>query len=172
MKSLLSTLGLSASLLAFGGSPAAGADPGTATALHDYASWVSGNAIPEATSAPADRNGPLRLTNLEAFAYGLDPQAALASDLPRLVAADAVTGLRLFYRRNTVATDLVMGFEGSFDLAAWAPFSPAYETRSSSASRPISRLPRRSNGSPGGACRPLPPSAPSRWRTFRSAHTR
>lgn len=93
-----------------------------------FEDWLATNSIPAESSAPEDRNGPLKLTNLEAYAFGLDPFSAVKSDLPRLTDADTTTGLSYFYRQNTAAADLVTGLEGSPDLAGWDAVTPASES--------------------------------------------
>lgn len=93
-----------------------------------YDDWLVTNSIPDGSAGPADRNGPLNLTNLEAYAYGLDPFAAVPSDLPRINAVDTVSGLSYFYRKNIDATDLLRELQGSTDLAAWAGVIPASES--------------------------------------------
>lgn len=102
------------------------ADP--ATGLETFDSWLTTHSIPEDRMAPEDGNGPLNLPNLEAYAFGLNPLLAVASDRPRLLAADAATGLRIVYQRNTVAMDLELIFEQSADLVDWSGVTPISET--------------------------------------------
>lgn len=96
----------------------------TAPAQQSYSDWLLTTAIPDEKNDPQDRNGPLNLTNLEAFAYGVNPLEATLADLPQLREADASLGISIFYRRNTAAQDLQMGFEESQDLSNWQSVVP------------------------------------------------
>jgi formylglycine-generating enzyme required for sulfatase activity len=98
------------------------------TGLETFENWLTTNSIPEDRSAPEDRNGPLNLSNLEAYAFGLNPLMAVDAHRPRLLAADAVSGLRIAYQRNTVAVDLELIFEQSMDLMDWSGVTPVSET--------------------------------------------
>jgi formylglycine-generating enzyme required for sulfatase activity len=93
-----------------------------------FEDWLVSNGIPPVSSGPEDRNGPLMLTNLEAYAYGLNPFSAVKTDLPRITEADTVTGLKYFYRQNTDAADIVTGLEGSTNLAGFDAITPASES--------------------------------------------
>lgn len=90
--------------------------------------WTQQIGIPEGNRLPQDVNGPLRLTNLHAYAYGLDPLSAPREALPRMVGRDAEGNLLIFYRMNTKATDLQMTLELSEDLETWSTVHPISET--------------------------------------------
>jgi formylglycine-generating enzyme required for sulfatase activity len=100
----------------------------SASDLDTFENWLGVNSIPEDLSGPEDRNGSLGLTNLEAYAYGLNPFSALASELPRLLEADTAAGMRIGYQRNTVAQDLSLVFQQSNDLVDWSELAPDSET--------------------------------------------
>ena len=78
----------------------------TAADPQSFESWLAANEIPEERMAPTDRNGPLALTNVEAYAFGVNPYTAVSSDLPRLTGATKSEGLRILYQLNTGAQDL------------------------------------------------------------------
>lgn len=99
----------------------------TAQQPKSFEEWLVANAIPEETKGPQDRNGPLKLANLEAYAYGLNPFTALKSDLPQLLGVNPSTGMRYFYRLNVAAEDLEVKLEGLTDLNVWAPVTPDSE---------------------------------------------
>lgn len=98
------------------------ADPPTT-----FSEWLTSNSISAGSDDPTDRNGPLNLTNLEAYAYGVNPFTAVGADLPKLIEANSVDGLRVFYRRNTAAIDLSLIIEGSDDMANWDEVTPSSE---------------------------------------------
>ena len=68
--------------------------------------------------APTDRNGPLALTNVEAYAFGVNPYTAVSSDLPRLTGATKSEGLRILYQLNTGAQDLEWFLKESVDITS------------------------------------------------------
>ena len=86
-----------------------------------YELWVEENpSIPENRRGMLDRNGPLDMQNLMAYAMGLDPMTATPADQPQVHSADTVAGtLRLVYRRSKTHYDAWLTPMVSTNLGAW-----------------------------------------------------
>ena len=85
-----------------------------------FEDWVAGTGVPEDRRDPADRNGPLQISNLEAYALGVDPMQATRGDLLSFSSGGGETS-RLRFTRNRLATTLEFDFEISNDLEVWYP---------------------------------------------------
>jgi hypothetical protein len=83
--------------------------------------WIAAHpGIPEGSRGPLDRNGPLALQNLTAYAMGLDPMSASGADLPRVATLDPAAGtLHLIYRRAKNLGDVTLVPRFSLNLASW-----------------------------------------------------
>ncbi len=87
--------------------------------------WLADAGVPADRRGPDERNGPLLLTNLEAYAMGIPPLTATAQDLPRTERdPDDPNRVRFTYSLNTAAEGVVTGIEQSTDLAVWVPATP------------------------------------------------
>ena len=135
------------------------------TRMGGYEIWPTLGGLPPAQLGPLDRNGPLGLQNLTAYAMALDPLVAKPGDLPQIVfdagvapaatadgdgalpaAADPAPTLKFRYRRSLNATGIIMRVESSTNLANWTPVEVLRrwcwnKTRNGSASK--SRFPGR-----------------------------
>jgi uncharacterized delta-60 repeat protein len=118
--------------MAIGAGSAAGAATGTHAVaeidiLEDdprpsFQQWISATSVPVHRRSNLDRNGPLDLPNLLAYAMGLDPMTARAADLPVAFPPDQGTGLlRFIYRRNKDSTGVVTQIQSSTGLGTWSP---------------------------------------------------
>ena len=76
--------------------------------LQDFGDWVVGLGLPEGRRGPTDRNGPLNLPNLLAYALGVNPLTAVREDLPTggLESPGGVPHLIFTYRRSKTATGI------------------------------------------------------------------
>ena len=87
--------------------------------------WLAAAGVPADRRGPSDRHGPLRITNLEAYAMGLSPFEATAAELPRMDHVAEIPGvLRFHYRVNTRAEGVSVSMESSSDLATWTAAIP------------------------------------------------
>ena len=105
------------------------------TRTDDFGVWPILGSLPTDRLGPLDRNGPLGLQNLAAYAMALNPLLARMADLPRLsvpavqvpagdevIAADEVEPVMKFsYRRNRLASGIVTQVMASPDLVDWNP---------------------------------------------------
>ncbi|TVR55715.1 MAG: hypothetical protein EA425_00470 [Puniceicoccaceae bacterium] len=98
----------------------------TWTPTGGFYAWPLLGALPADRRGPLDRNGPFDLTNLLAYALGLDPRSATAADLPRLHAPNPETGALTFrYRRASEAPGVVLTPLVSETLHDWQPADTA-----------------------------------------------
>ncbi len=95
--------------------------PAFSTAAPGFDDWTRFvGSIPRGERRPADRHGPLRITNLEAYAMGMDPASAAPSDLPRFEhGADPGAPPRLLYRVRSDMPDVSLSIETAADLTQW-----------------------------------------------------
>jgi trimeric autotransporter adhesin len=116
------------------------------TRMTGYGFWSGLAGLPVDRLAPEDRNGPLNLPNLLAYAFGVDPMQADPSSLPSLVMSAAgdddddgdifipfgapmmaqgggaeVETVRFQYQRSLTAQNILMWVEVSDDLLNWQP---------------------------------------------------
>jgi hypothetical protein len=83
--------------------------------------WVQATpSIPADRRGMLDRNGPLAMQNLMAYAMGLDPLTATPADMPQVHSLDTVAGsLHIVYRRSKSHYDAWLTPMVSNDLAEW-----------------------------------------------------
>ncbi len=93
----------------------------TPPAAGGFDAWAAANpGIPEDRRAPLDRNGPMGMQNLMAYAMGLDPMAATAEDLPKVTSLDTAAGtLHLIYRRAKGLADVTLKPRITTNLQSW-----------------------------------------------------
>jgi hypothetical protein len=109
------------------GSFAAGSDAGWVdevvwTPSGGFQSWPLLATLPPDKRGPLDRNGPLQIHNLLAYAMALDPLTATAADLPRVTSVDPVAGHATFrYRRAKNAPGVTLTPMTSATLNGWQP---------------------------------------------------
>lgn len=86
-----------------------------------YDSWLrTVTSLPGDRRHPADRHGPLRISNLEAYAMGVDPAFATPADLPRFQRhGESGEDPRFLYRVRGAMPDVILGIETSSDLTQW-----------------------------------------------------
>lgn len=87
-----------------------------------FASWPLLATLPADRREPGDRNGPLDLPNILAFAMVLDPLSATREDLPTVGAVDAESATATFqYRRATGIDGVTLVPMISETFAGWQP---------------------------------------------------
>ena len=115
------------------------------TSMEGYGYWTGLGSLPVDRLAPSDRNGPMNLPNLMAYALGVDPMQATTESLPRIVmdgeddddifipfsattestglaeATDTPATIKFQYQRNPSARKIMTRVEVSEDLAIWQP---------------------------------------------------
>jgi hypothetical protein len=105
--------------------PAASALP---ESVSGFESWSA--LLPENRRAPADKNSPLGIANLLAYAMGLTPEEIIPEDLPRIdlsnpMATQGAQGssqeMRLRYFQSRHLPDTILIIEQSTDLNTWTP---------------------------------------------------
>ncbi len=88
----------------------------------DYPTWPARETLPENRREPDDRNGPLQLQNLLAYALGLNPLTAGVGELPRLVSTSGDPAVARFrFQRALGLTDASVRLEVSRNLSDWEP---------------------------------------------------
>jgi subtilisin family serine protease/outer membrane protein assembly factor BamB len=92
---------------------------GVATQAETFADWAVRLDLPIEQRGPYDRHGPLQMTNLLAYAMGLDPRTASPEDMPRMTLSPDRQWILYHYRRGTSTTGIVVAFEGSENLVEW-----------------------------------------------------
>ena len=96
-----------------------------------YSEWSILESLREDRRDPLDRNGPLELPNLLAYAMGLDPLTASVADLPALRSIDPASGTVIFtYRRSKSVSGFALEIIGSSSLQGevWNPATIRNET--------------------------------------------
>jgi hypothetical protein len=82
-----------------------------------FAAWPTLATLPDERRGPLDRNGPLQIQNLLAYAMNLDPMGATALDLPRVVFVNPDANQVTFrYRRSKTSNDASMIAQTSTNL--------------------------------------------------------
>lgn len=99
-----------------------------------FRDWLQLHSIPVERDGPADRNGPLYLQNLYAYALGLNPFSVSRIELPTVATASLSSGLQLGYTRNAAAKDLTTEFQVSTNLVDWEPLVPVSDVAVSAGS--------------------------------------
>jgi alpha-amylase len=84
--------------------------------------WIATTGVDPARRGPTDRNGPLQLRNLVAYAIGVDPFEATATDLPSLE-APIDSSFTLVWLRSKSATGIRTSLLATTSLTApdWQP---------------------------------------------------
>jgi hypothetical protein len=96
-----------------------------------FGEWIADSGVPEGRREPNDRNGPLALPNLLAYAMGIHPMTGTAADMLRVTprhSADGTVRLRMEYTRNTRTVKVDLATEGSLDLQEWSHLEAISET--------------------------------------------
>lgn len=94
-----------------------------------FASWTSAIGLPVDRCGVNDCNGPLMISNLVAYAMGIDPMKATPDQLPRVSGLDTVAGsMHVIYRRAKNHPDATLAPRISPDLADWSPADVVSET--------------------------------------------
>jgi len=90
-----------------------------------FASWTVQTGLPGDRRGPTDRNGPLDLPNLLAYALGVNPMTAQPEDLPTgsLHDAGGQEQFHFIYRKSKTAMGIEMRVVGALSLEAadWQP---------------------------------------------------
>ena len=83
--------------------------------------WVQATpSIPAGRRGMLDRNGPLAIQNLMAYAMGIDPMTATPADMPQVHSLDTAAGsLHIVYRRAKSHYDAWLSPKVSDDLVNW-----------------------------------------------------
>jgi len=85
-----------------------------------FEDWPLLATLPADKRGPLDRNGPLQIQNLLAYAMGLDSLAATAEDLPQVTGIDPAHDHATFrYRRAKNAAGVTLSPMTSTDLGGW-----------------------------------------------------
>lgn len=94
-----------------------------------FANWSLLPSLPDGRRGPLDRNGPMNLPNIMAYAMGIDPLLADPSDLPRITASSPET-ITFVFRRSKEAMDVNISVHGSTTLQAgtWGAVDVVSET--------------------------------------------
>lgn len=94
-----------------------------------FEDWADESGIPADRRGPLDRNGPLRVQNLLAYAMGLNPMSARSEDMPKIATPDPVAGtIHLIYRRAKNLSDATFTPKISTDLKVWSNANVVAET--------------------------------------------
>lgn len=89
-----------------------------------FEDWAGQLNLPTGASGPLDTSGPLRLPNLLAYAMGLNPLTADASQLPSAAVEIPGYSYLLTYYRDTKALGVDLQILTSTDLMHFAPDEP------------------------------------------------
>jgi hypothetical protein len=105
----------------------------TVRAVSGYSQWSVLSTLPSDLRGPADRNGPMAIQNLAAYAMGLDPATASPADLPGIVKNS--NNLSITFRRSRAATDVTFNVEAANALTngwtnIWSSVTNAYSGES------------------------------------------
>ncbi|MCP5533630.1 MAG: hypothetical protein H7A48_10690 [Akkermansiaceae bacterium] len=95
----------------------------------DFTSWTSAMGLPVDRCGANDCNGPLWISNLVAYAMGIDPMTATSGQLPQVSGLNAVAGsMHVIYRRAKNHPDATLAPRISPDLVDWSPADVISET--------------------------------------------
>ncbi len=89
-----------------------------------FSNWSVLDSLPSDRRAPLDRNGPLDIPNILAYAMGLDPLTATPADLPALKSINTANGtVTITYLRSKNASGVSIDILGadSLQAGAWNP---------------------------------------------------
>lgn len=91
--------------------------------------WADDAGLPVDLREPLDRNGPLKIQNLLAYAMGLNPMTASSGDLPQTASPDTGEGtIHLIYRRAKNSSEATLTPKVSADLKTWSDANVIAET--------------------------------------------
>ncbi len=94
-----------------------------------FAEWAVDSGLPEECRGPLDRNGPLKIQNLMAYAMGIDPLTMTGDDMPEITSQDPVAGtMNLTYRKAKYHTEATLTPWTSTDLVTWTAANVLTET--------------------------------------------
>lgn len=101
----------------------------TVRAVSGYSQWNVLSTLPSDLRGPTDRNGPLAIQNLAAYAMGLDPATASPADLPGIVKNS--NNLSITFRRSRAAADVTFNVEAANTMTStwtniWSSVTNAY----------------------------------------------
>ncbi len=85
--------------------------------VFSYNSWLTTTSIPVGKQAYTDTHGPMDMTNLMAYAFGVSPFSATAAHMPVPELGDGVVKLK--YRRSKKAMNVTYTVKSSVDLVTW-----------------------------------------------------
>lgn len=97
-----------------------------------FADWPVLGLLPANRRGPEDRNGPLELPNLLAYALGVDPRMAVPADSLQVRSADPATGrLEISFRRSKSAAGVRLAVQGSpnWEPSGWSDLTVWQESR-------------------------------------------
>lgn len=94
-----------------------------------FNAWSALSSLPADQRGPTDRNGPMSIQNVVAYAMGLDPTTASVADLPAV--GKTSNNLSITFRRSRFATDVVMNVEAANGITntwtnIWSSTNNAY----------------------------------------------
>ena len=90
----------------------------TVRATSGFGAWSVLSSLPADLRGPTDRNGPLAIPNLVAYAMGLDPLTATPADLP--TSGKESNKLSITFHRSRFATDVTIDVEAADSmLGGW-----------------------------------------------------
>ena len=90
----------------------------TVRATSGFGAWSVLSSLPADLRGPTDRNGPLAIPNLVAYAMGLDPLTATPADLP--ASGKESNKLSITFHRSRFATDVTIDVEAADSvLGGW-----------------------------------------------------
>lgn len=91
--------------------------------------WADESGIPADRREPLDRNGPLKIQNLLAYAMGLNPVTASSGDMPKTASPDPEEGtIHFIYRRAKNSSEATLTPKISTDLKTWSDANVIVET--------------------------------------------
>lgn len=93
-----------------------------------FSTWIENTTVPADRREPLDRNGHLQISNLEAYALGVDPMQATRGDLMQIVNG-AGGSATVRFSRNSQAEGVNLRVEVSQDLSEWIMLEEAYLQR-------------------------------------------
>ncbi|MBU3665734.1 MAG: tandem-95 repeat protein, partial [Chthoniobacterales bacterium] len=101
----------------------------TVRAAGGFDTWSVLQSLPADRRGPTDRNGPLAVANLAAYAMGLNPLTAAPADLPS--ASKGSNNMSITFRRSRFATDVKFNVEAANTMTSswtniWTSTTNAY----------------------------------------------
>ncbi len=94
-----------------------------------FAAWADSMDLDESAAGVTDRNGPLNLSNLEAYAMGINPSQATMEQLPRIALdPDNPHLIPFYYQLDTRAEGISVQMLSSVDMVQWQEATPVSDT--------------------------------------------